>query len=384
MRGFTLVRKNVTRRKLRTALLFFSIAVAFFLFAILATFHNVSTSGTQDAASDRLIVSNDVSFTQTLPLKYGEQISGTEGVGPVTHRTWFGGYYREPQNFIVTYAVQPESFFDVFAGTGASAEEVSTFQSRRNGILLGSAIAETYGISVGDRLPLFSTTYSRKDGSKSWDFEVVGLMTSTENQIQNTALIQYGYLDEGRTFGNSSVSQFVLQPDGTVPLDTLTGAIDGQFRNSVAETQTQTEAQFNQAFLAQIGDISLIFLLVSGAAFLSLLMIVGSTMVTAVRERTHEIAVQYAIGATKVAVARQVFFEALLVVAVGGGAGLLLASGFLSASRAASGGQIDHIVMSGSIWGWGAVIIVAFAALVAAIPMSMIARMNVAAALKRA
>lgn len=383
MRRFTLIRKNATRRKLRTILLLLSIAIAFFLFAILDTFRTVSTSGTQSSDADRLIVSNDVSFTQTLPLAYYEPIAKTEGVRAVTHRTWFGGYFREPQNFVVTYAVDPDTFFDVFSETGAEPAAVATFQGRRNGMLLGSAIAQRFDISVGDRMPLFSTVYPRADGGGAWEFEVVGLLPSSESQFQNTALIQYPYLDEGRSFGAATVSQFVLDREGTVGIDPMISAIDNQFRNSAAETQSQTEEMFNQAFLAQIGDISLIFVLVTAAAFLSLLMIVGSTMVNAVRERMHEIATQYALGSTRRQVAGQVFLESLLIVTIGGVIGLLLAWGFLAASRASSGGQMDHIVMAPSVWIAALGIMLVFSSLVAAIPMAMIARMNISSALKR-
>ena len=55
----------------------------------------------------------------------------------------------------------------------------------------------------------------------------------------------------------------------------MAAAINREFANSAAEVDTVTEQQFAAAFLAQLGDIGLIVTLVVGAAFLTIIMIVG-------------------------------------------------------------------------------------------------------------
>lgn len=383
MRQLTLVRKNLTRRIVRTILVIVSIAVAFLIFAFLNAFRLASVTGAHDQESTRLLVSNKVSFTQPLPIGYLQQIAGVDGVRAVTHRTWFGGYYRQPSNFIVTYAVDPASYFDVFPETGADPAGLAAFKARRDGALVGTAIARRFHLKPGDRLPLFSTSWGRADGRRSWEFEVVGLLPSAKGQFQNTVLVNYDYLDEGRSYGKGSISQFALGTRDSALNDRVTAAIDSKFANSIAETATMTEAKFNQAFLAQFADVSSIVLLVTAAAFASILMITGTTLVAAVRERRHEIALQYAVGFSRRQVAFQLLGESLLLATIGGLLGMSLAAGMLGGMRAASQGQLDHVALAPSIWGDAVLIMLAFALAAAAVPMLLVHRMNLAGALRR-
>ena len=102
--------------------------------------------------------------------------------------------------------------------------------------------------------------------------------------------------------------------------------IDQAFANSPYETATTTEKAFNQAFYNQLGNIALIIRLVIGAAFITILMIVGNTMVVAVRERTREIGVLKTLGFSRGRVLRLVLGETLLPVLIGGLPGIALAA----------------------------------------------------------
>jgi putative ABC transport system permease protein len=55
---------------------------------------------------------------------------------------------------------------------------------------------------------------------------------------------------------------------------------------------------------------------------------VMNVMLVSVRERTREIGVRMALGATRESILRQFFLETIIVVALSGGAGLIIAYGF--------------------------------------------------------
>jgi putative ABC transport system permease protein len=56
-----------------------------------------------------------------------------------------------------------------------------------------------------------------------------------------------------------------------------------------------------------------------------------NVMLVAVRERTREIGLRKAVGATSGSILKQFFLEALIIVAISGGSGLLIAHGICAA-----------------------------------------------------
>ena len=98
------------------------------------------------------------------------------------------------------------------------------------------------------------------------------------------------------------------------------------FANSPTETATDTEKAFNKAFVAQLGNIALIVGLVVGAAFVTILMVVGNTMAMSVRERTREIGVLKTLGFPSGRILKLVLGESVLLALIGGAAGMVAAT----------------------------------------------------------
>jgi putative ABC transport system permease protein len=101
--------------------------------------------------------------------------------------------------------------------------------------------------------------------------------------------------------------------------------VDAEFENSSAETKTEPEGAFVQAWANQIGDIALITASILGAVFFTILLVTGNTMSQAVRERTGELGVLKAIGFTNGQVLGMVLLESCLLAVLGGVLGLGLA-----------------------------------------------------------
>src|SRR5262249_58818018 len=106
------MRKNLLRRKLRAGLMIVSILVAFMIFGVLAGFYRAFTAGEDRAAADRLITVNRINFTQPMPVAYFNRVRAVDGVRQVSYANWFGGYYQDPKNIVVTLAGEPSTYFD--------------------------------------------------------------------------------------------------------------------------------------------------------------------------------------------------------------------------------------------------------------------------------
>lgn len=327
MSDFYLVFKNLTRNKLRLVLSCFAIFIAFLLFGVLGSVQKVFDSGEEASSDTRLMVVNKINFTQPLPIAYVNKIKAIEGVASVTYANWFGGYYKEQKNMVPSFAVDQDTYFEVYNNFVVDPAQLQEWQNTRTGLMVGRVTAEQWGWKVGDKISLSSNIFSQKTGGQTWEFNIVGIFDGENPQVDTSgALLHYKYFIETQTFGSDWVGWIPLNTTDVSLNDTVTKAIDEQFANSPAETKTSTEAQFAKAFIEQLGNIGFILTSVVSAAFFTILMIVANTMALAVSERTNEIAVLKTLGFSAKRIFGQVLSESLLLSVIGGLFGLGLAA----------------------------------------------------------
>ena len=137
-----------------------------------------------------------------------------------------------------------------------------------------------------------------------------------------------------------------------------------------------------QGFANQIGNIGLIVASILAAVFFTILLVTGSTMSQAVRERIGELGVLKAIGFTNGQLLGLVLAESCLLSALGGGLGLALA--WLFASRGdPTGGMMPLFHLPTGDLLVGAVIALALGLLTGIFPALQAMRLRVADALRR-
>lgn len=387
MSDLYLIRKNITRNKLRLLLNTFAIIIAFMLFGILGAINNAFNAGVELSADDRLVVVNKVNFTQPLPLSYVAKIKAVEGVKQVTHANWFGAYVEGSKVFFAGMAVDPETYLDIYTDSITVSDTARTaWQNNRQGALIGEKLAATYGWKIGDRIPISSNIFTKADGSHVWDMVVEGIFTSAESQgDSNFLLFHYKYFIETQTFGSDWLGWIVLTTNDPALNDTVAEAIDSQFANSFRETETSSEKQFNKSFLEQIGSIGLIITSVVAAAFFTLLLIVGNSMALAIRERTREIAVLKTLGFSAQHVFRMVLAESVLLAALGGALGLLLATVMVGALSQLPqiNNMLPSLALSGNILAQALLYILVLGLVTGIIPAYRAMQLNIVEALSR-
>lgn len=383
MNNFELVRKNLFRRRLRTWLMIASIFIAFVIFGVLSAFYRAFNAGEDRGAADRLISFNKISFTQTLPLAYYNRINGIDGIREVTHVNWAGGYYQDPKDPVVSFAVDPVTYFDVYDHDfDLSTEAQQTFIRERTGAVIGEALARNRGWKIGDRIPVKSNIYTPRGGS--WDLTIVGVFKPKSDQIDtNFLLFQYGYFNETLTFGKDAIGWLILKTRSSADNDHVAKAIDAMFASSTAETTTDTEKALGKAFAAQFGNIALIVMLVVGAAFVTILMIVGNTMTLTVRERIREIGVLKTLGFSGTRILWLILSESVMLALLGGLPGLAVAAVIVMGLRRTLNNIAPTIAVSSDIMVVGVGLMIALGLITGVVPALTAMRFKIATALGR-
>lgn len=379
MKYLRLVWVNLTRKKLRTTLTIGSFTVALLLYGILATLRVAFSAGADFAGVDRLAVINKTSLIMPLPFSYRERLAAMPGIAQVTFATWFGGVYKEERNFFPQYAVDMDTWFDVYGEYGVDAETLRAFRADRQACLVGSSLAKRFGFKVGDRIPLRGTIWTG-----AWEFNVVGIYEAPRGEIDTgTMLFRYDYLEERRQFGKGTVGWYVVQLDDPDTAAAVSLKIDETFANSPFETLSQTEKAFAASFAKQMGNIEFLVLTIGSVVFFTLLLVAGNTMAMAVRERTGEIAVLKTVGFSDLGVSLLVVAETLLIAAQGGVLGLALAKFFSMGGDPTGGFLGGAFYLPWSSMAIGLLLALGVGVAAAALPAAAVMRVRVVDALRR-
>jgi len=318
------------RKKTRTAFTLLSLSAAFLLIGLLQAVNSVLSGGADFLGANRLITQAKISFTQPLPMRLLPQIEAIPGVEHVGHSQFFGGVYQDPKNFFPQFAVNPQRLRDTYPEWKMDEDAWRTFISTQDGAIAGKVLADKYGWKVGDIIPLNSFIWTQSDGSRVWQWRLVGIFEGRDQEWTDRAnlmYLNYGQFDEGRSErARGLAGVFVVRVKNPMDSERIAAEIDRKFENSSEETKTQSEQEFQLGFLKQLGDIGFIVNAISGAVFFTILILTGYTMSQAVRERIPELAVLKCLGFTDRTVLGLVLAESFLLCFIGALFGLLLAS----------------------------------------------------------
>ncbi len=387
MKYLHLIWASLFRRKTRTVLTLVSIVAAFLLFGLLDAVRTSFTQAGQSAnGAQRLQTGAKLSFIQLLPQALEARMQQVPGVKTVTYANWFGGAYQDPHNQVFSFAVAP-NYLDVYPEMAVSDADRKTFADTRTGVLIGEGLAQRFHWKVGDRIPMQSTIFPDRSGSKNWTFDVAGIIHSTDKKaagfFDQLLLLHWTYFDDTTPYNRGGVGWYVTRVGDVNQADRVAKAIDALSTNSDHETRTQTEQAATASWMKQLADIGLIVTSIMGAVFFTLILLSGNTMMQAVRERTSELAVLKTIGFSGASVMAMVLAESVLMMVLGGVIGIGLAEPLIPVISHASNGMIPLAPVSLGSWAQGIALMLAIALLVGALPASRAMRLNIVDALAR-
>jgi putative ABC transport system permease protein len=313
-----LVGRNALRHKLRTGLTVLGLVIAVLSFGLLLPVGGAWSPGAHAAAPDRLVTRNAVSLVFPMPLHYRDKLRAVEGVKGVAAANWFGGQYQDPKNFFPQFAVDAAPYFAMYREFRIPEDEMRAFLRDRRGAVVGRKLARIHGFKLGDTVPLKGTIYPGE-----WSFTVRAIFDGADSSTDTSQMFfHWEYVNETMkkrvARRADQVGVFVVQIADPARAAAVSQAIDAQFRNSTAETLTETEKAFQLGFVAMTEAIVVGIRIVSFVVIFIILAVMANTMAMTARERLAEYATLKALGFSPAYVAALIAGESLLIAGSGG------------------------------------------------------------------
>jgi putative ABC transport system permease protein len=373
----TLVVRNVLRNRLRTSLTLVGLVVAILAFGVLQTVVKTWYAGVEGAVPSRLLTRNAISFALPLPQAYHKRISAVEGVRRVTYMSWFGGIYKDPKNFFPQFAIDAASYLDMFPDIVVSDKVRSAFLGDRRGAIVGRKLANRYGLKPGDVIQLRGTIFPG-----NWEFVIRGVFDGRDRKTDTSQLFfHWDYLNETlRVRSKAQADQvgiFAVEAVSINRVADVSQAIDGVFRNSLAETLTETERAFQIGFMKQTEAILISIRIVSFVVIFIILAVMANTMAMTARERFREYATLKAIGFSPGYVARLILGESVVLALIGGAIAIGLTPPVAARLAELSATLFPTLIVSVRTVIFQALAALVVGVLAAVLPMRQAARVNI-------
>lgn len=319
-----LLMRNALRHKLRTSLTVIGIAIAIVAFGLLRTLVNVWYSGAEHSSSSRLVTRNAISLIFPLPLSYRDRIRQIEGVKAISFGNWFGGIYIDEKHFFANYAVEAKTYLDLYPEIVLPADQKAAFIRDRKGCIVGKKLADRYGWKIGDMITLKGTIFPGQ-----WEFVLRGIYRGAEKSTEERALLfHWNYLNETlqKTVPRraNQVGFYMIGINTPDIAADVAVSIDRIFKNSLAETLTETERAFHLGFIAMTEAIVVAIQIVSYVVIVIIMVVAANTMAMTARERITEYATLKTLGFGTAYIAGIVFGESIFIAMTGGTIGALL------------------------------------------------------------
>ena len=293
MKFAKLIRRNLFRNKLRSILtLFLMAAIFFFVATMLSILENFEAASNSGEGQNRLGVQSAISLANPLPLSHEAKIATVPGIVDIAKLQWLGAYYKEPKNFFANFAVDHEKMATVWDDYAIPKDQLEAFKADRRGAIIGPELAKRYGWKIGDRVTLIGTIFP-------WNPELTIRGIYHHKFDSSSFFLRFDYFYEStKDVVGSMIGTYWVRVKDPNDMAAISQKIDDMFKNSEYPTETFTEKEFQQQFMAMIGNIKLLFTVVSLCSIFMVILLAALTMSMAARERVTEIAVLKAIGFT--------------------------------------------------------------------------------------
>jgi putative ABC transport system permease protein len=331
-RGITgrLARENATRQPGRTLVTALALTVGLGLVAFISILA-AGTNATIDRAVARsfagnLIVQNSATGGAALgiPAEVAPALRRVTGVGTVTAIAFTQGRVRDlaqPGAPVIEEkspltAIEPVSFGRMYKIEWEQGSAATLAALGRTGTIVTKKFAKAHHLQVGQRLAVLTPT------SRVVTLTVVGI-------VKEEVLGLLSNLTISRTLASTAFGQredgvdFVAYAPGAGEARTRAG-IDGLLHSSFPQAHSQTAAEFTAEQRKKVNQfLLLVYVLLALSVLVSLFGIVN-TLILSIYERTRELGMLRAIGASRAQIRQLIRYESLITALIGGILGLVV------------------------------------------------------------
>ena len=328
--------RSLARRKLRTGLTVLGITVGIWALMVMSAMANKLSAivvGGSEYFDNKVVVSDAINpafgFGLTpMPIDVVDQIAEIPGVALAAPRVQLlldpddsGSGFNAP-DFVVAYMAGFDRGHETFRMEVAQGRETTLEDEGRRVVLLGADLARKFSVGPGDQFDIRGT-----------QFEVIGVREPTLTFFDTTAVVPWAAGQEllrqegviAQLLGQripEMTSMIVAYPEEGANVDELVHTVEREIPRLRAVSGDDFDEQFGSTiaiFNAIILSVALISIVVGGLAVIN-------TMTMSVIERTREIGIKRAIGASRAVIMRELVLEAGFMGFVGGLTGLGLAA----------------------------------------------------------
>ncbi len=318
MKFIELIVRSMMRRRRRTLLTGLTIAVATLVFAMLvavpASMDRIIESAVR---GQRLYITNRAG-PYGVPAKYCRDIRQMAHVTGCAAQWDLYMLYRTESDWIGVSATDLE-LTDITPDYPGLPGEANKFRREKRAALVGSLLMKKNGWHVGQQITL------RQPGGLTMPFIV--LVEIPSRRYPNGFVIRRDYLDDSlKAIGQGPLgfaARLMIRVDSADEIGAVARAIDERYRNSEAETRSQTESDVLANGLSNIGNIRAIIFSLVVVVLLTVLLISGNSTAMSLRDRIPEIALLRTLGYSRGIIAYLLFGEAVFLGIVGGTVGAI-------------------------------------------------------------
>ncbi|HXN86817.1 MAG TPA: FtsX-like permease family protein [Candidatus Binataceae bacterium] len=277
------------RNRRRTLLTVLAVACATVVFCTVMVLPYVTDRiATSMDTSPRLVVINRTAMRWGLPESYSQRIANLPDVVAVNRMVWFQGVYDSPKHQFSTVAVDASNLDIIWPENGFDPATVDLLRKRRDGALVGVATMRRFGWKIGQNVMLRSQIYPL-----SLKFVIVGSYAGGADP--SVFMFRRDYLEEA-LHNTGRVDMMWVRCANSSVTSRIAGEIDSTFRNSGAETDTETEKTFIMTQLVKARSLGWIVQAVGLSAVFGIALAVLNGFAMTLRERRGEIAVFRTLG----------------------------------------------------------------------------------------